>query len=32
MVDFMINVLGEIADFFINLWLDKIIDKFASKK
>jgi len=32
MVDFIINVIGEIADFIINLWSDKIINKFTSKK
>ena len=32
MVDFIVNVFAEIADFFIDLWLDKIINKFASKK
>ena len=32
MFDFIINVLGEIVDFFINMWSDKIIDKFTSKK
>ncbi len=32
MFDFIINALVEIVDFFINLWTDKIIDKFTSKK
>lgn len=32
MVDFILNVLAEIADFFINFGVDKIIDKFAKKK
>lgn len=32
MVDFIVNILAEIADFFINFEVDKIIQKFASKK
>jgi hypothetical protein len=32
MVDFILNVFAEIADFFINFWVDKVIDKFAKKK
>ncbi len=32
MADFILNVFAEIADFFINFWADKIIDKFAKKK
>lgn len=32
MVDFIVNVFAELVDFFISLWLDKIIDKFTSKK
>lgn len=30
MVDFILNVFAEIADFFINFWVDKVIDKFAT--
>ena len=29
MVDFIVNMLAEIADFFINFAIDKIINKFA---
>lgn len=32
MVDFIVDVFAEIADFFISLWSDKIIDRFAAKK
>lgn len=32
MVDFILNVLTEIADFFIYFGVDKVIDKFARKK
>ena len=32
MVDFIIDTFAEIADFFINFWVDKVIDKFAKKK
>lgn len=32
MIDFVINTLAEIADFFINFVADKIIDTFAKKK
>ena len=32
MIDFMLNVFAEIADFFINFRVDKVIDKFAKKK
>lgn len=32
MIDFIVNVFAEIADFFIDLWSEKIINKFASKK
>ena len=32
MCDFVIEVFAEIADFFIDLWSDKLINKFASKK
>ena len=31
MADFILNVFAEIADFFINFWADKIIDKFAKR-
>lgn len=27
MVDFIMNTVAEIADFFINFWVDKVIDK-----
>lgn len=32
MLDFIINLLAEIADFFINFWADNVIDKFAKRK
>mgnify|MGYP007106034114 CR=1 FL=1 len=31
MIDFIVNVFAEIADFFIDLWVDKIIIKFAKR-
>lgn len=31
MVDFILNVFAEIADFFINFWVDKVIDKLAKR-
>lgn len=32
MIDFIVNTFAEIADFFINFWIDKAIDKFAKRK
>lgn len=32
MVDFILNIFAEIADFFINFWIDNIISKFTKKK
>lgn len=32
MVDVIVDVLAETADFFINFQIDHIINKFASKK
>lgn len=32
MVDFILNIFAEIADFCINFWVDKVIDKFAKKR
>ena len=32
MIDFILDMFAEIADFFVNLWSDKIINKFTSKK
>ena len=32
MADFIVNTFAEAADFFINFWVDKVIDKFAKKK
>ena len=32
MVDLILNLLADIADFFINLWSDKLIGKYTSKK
>lgn len=31
MVDFVVNLFAEIADFFINFWIDNIIDRFAKR-
>jgi len=32
MVDFMVNIFAQIADFFLDFWGDKIVNKFAKKK
>ena len=32
MLDVIVNVFAEIADFFISFWIDNIIDKFAKRK
>ena len=32
MVDFILNVFAEVADFCIDFWVDKVINKFAKKK
>ena len=32
MIDFIVNLFAEIADFFITFWVDNVIDKFAKKK
>ena len=32
MIDFIVNTFGEIADFFINFGVDKVIDKFTKKE
>lgn len=31
MVDFIVNVFAEIADFFISFWADSVIDKFSKR-
>ncbi len=31
MVDFIVNLFAEIADFFITFWVDNAIDKFAKR-
>lgn len=31
MVDFIVNLFAEIADFFLNFWVDNVIDKFAKR-
>ncbi len=31
MVDFIVNLFAEIADFSITFWVDNIIDKFAKR-
>ncbi len=32
MVDFIVNTFAEIADFFITLWVDKVVDRCAQKR
>jgi hypothetical protein len=32
MIDFIVNGLAEIADFFFTFWVDNVIDKFAKRK
>lgn len=32
MVDFILNLFAEIADFFIDFWVDKVISRFAKVK
>ena len=32
MVDIIVNTFAEIADFFIDSWVNKIIEKFTEKK
>lgn len=32
MINFIINIFAEIIDFFINFGVDKIINKFTTKK
>ena len=32
MVDFIVELFAEIADFFITFWGDNVIDKFAKRK
>jgi len=31
MVDFIVNLFVEIADFFITFWVDNVIDKFTKR-
>jgi len=31
MIDFIANTFAEIADFFINFWVDNVIDKFTKR-
>lgn len=31
MVDFIVNLFAEIADFFITFWVDNVIDKFVKR-
>lgn len=31
-MEFLVELFSEIVDFFVNLWTDKIVDKFTSKK
>ena len=30
MIDFIVSVFAEIADFFVDIWVDKMINRFAS--
>lgn len=32
MINFMINIFAEIADFFVTFWADKVVDKFTKKR
>lgn len=32
MVDFVVNLFAEIADSFLNFWVDHVIDKFVKEK
>lgn len=32
MIDFIVNLFAEIADFFITLWADYEFDKFGKRK
>ena len=32
MIDFIVDLFAEIADFFITFWADNVIDKFAKRK
>ena len=32
MVDFIMNGIAEIADFFITFWIDNVIHKFGKKR
>lgn len=32
MVDFIVNLFSEIADFFITFWVDNVIDKLSARK
>ena len=32
MVDFIVELFAEIADFFITFWGDNVIDKFTKRK
>ena len=31
-MDFIINMLADIADIFVDLWVNKVVDRFARKK
>lgn len=31
MVDFIVNLFAEIADFFITFWVDNVFDKFVKR-
>ena len=31
-MDFIINMLADIADIFVDLWVNKRVDRFARKK
>lgn len=31
MVDFIVNLFAEIADFFITFWVDNVVDNFAKR-
>lgn len=31
MIDLVVDTFAEIADFFINLWVDEVLDKFTKR-
>lgn len=31
MIEFIVNIFAEIADFFFNFWIDNVSDKFSKR-